>query len=108
MHKASFGAKYSIAIIGRFIFGIGESSLGVLNDVSMAQWFYMQEYAFAVGIFITIARFGTVANDYITKALTFHIGWASFIGVVFLVMSSISGFVFVRVWFGPPCGRAYL
>ena len=94
--ETPFGVKYSIAIIGRFIFGIGESALSNINDVSIAQWFYMQEYAFAEGTFITVGRFGTVLNNYITNAMSSQIGFASLIGLGFLTVSVISGFIFVK------------
>ena len=96
MHDTPFMVKYPIAIAGRFIIGAGASSLSVLNNVSIAQWFFMQEYAFAIGIFITIGRFGTVTNNFITGSFSSHIGYASLVGFLFLVMSIVSGFIFIR------------
>ena len=55
----------------------------------------MQEYGFALGIYATAARFGTIANNYITVAMASYIGYASLIGLVLLILSAIGGFIFV-------------
>ena len=57
----------------------------------------MQEYAFATGIFLTIARSGTVLNNYLTPILAKHkVGYASLVGLVLLIISAISGIIFTR------------
>ncbi len=46
---------------GRFVFGIGAESLIVAVTVTIAKWFRGKELGFAMGLNLTIARFGSIA-----------------------------------------------
>ena len=55
---------YWLAIVGRIIFGFGGESLTVTQSAIVSKWFKGQELALALGVNITVARLGSVANDY--------------------------------------------
>lgn len=61
--------QYWLAILGRIIFGFGGESLTVSQSAIVAKWFKDQELALALGVNLTVARLGSVANDYIEPAL---------------------------------------
>ena len=76
-------------MIGRSILGIGGESLSVLYNVAIAQWFFMQEFALAYGILVTVGRSGTVFNNFLTPILAKkEVGYASLVGLMFLIMSA--------------------
>ena len=49
-------------IAGRIIFGMGGESMGVAQAAIVSLWFKGSELAFAFGLIMTIACFGSVIN----------------------------------------------
>ena len=60
----SDNVPYYITLAGRVIFGIGAESLGVVQNTLIAKWFIGKELSLALGIDISIGRFGNVLNNY--------------------------------------------
>ena len=56
--------NYPLALIGRFIFGLGGESLSVAQSALISNWFMGKNMALAFGVNISVARLGSVANDY--------------------------------------------
>ncbi len=50
--------------IGRILYGFGGESLGVANSAILSEWFKGKELAFAFGLNLSIARLGSVANNF--------------------------------------------
>ena len=48
-------AGFTVAIIGRVLFGLGGESLNVCQSTIVSRWFFGKELAFALGINITIS-----------------------------------------------------
>ena len=56
----------------------------------------MQEYALAMGIYLTIIRCGSISTNYLTPLLANkELGNAFLLGLIFLIMSFISGIIFI-------------
>ena len=91
---------YSMTLFGKFIFGIGKESVAICTLVPIYQWFFVQEYALAMGIYLTIIRCGSVSNNYLTPSLanfgTKGLGLAFLAGFIILIMSFICGLVFLK------------
>ena len=55
----------------------------------------MQNFGLAFGIFLTIARLGTILNNQLTPVLAQkNVGYAFLVGLIFILMSAISYFIF--------------
>ncbi len=50
--------NYGLSLVGRVIFGFGGESLGVASSALLAIWFRGKEMAFAMGLNLSISRFG--------------------------------------------------
>ncbi|KHN69732.1 hypothetical protein CWI42_051360 [Ordospora colligata] len=61
--------NFKAMLIGRFIFGIGGESFAVIQNKLISYEFKGKELGFAMGLFSSIARLGTVANFLITPLL---------------------------------------
>jgi len=59
-------SSYILALIGRFVFGLGGECQGVAVVTIVAVWFRNKEMAFAMGLMISVSRLGSVANDQIS------------------------------------------
>ena len=56
--------NYPLALVGRFIFGLGGESLTVTQCSLISNWFMGKNMALTFGVNISMARIGGVANDY--------------------------------------------
>ncbi|KAI9096985.1 major facilitator superfamily domain-containing protein [Phlyctochytrium arcticum] len=54
--------SFPIMLLGRVLFGIGGESIGVVQASITTAWFRGKELAFALGLNLCIARFGSVVN----------------------------------------------
>ncbi|KAI8593757.1 major facilitator superfamily domain-containing protein [Geranomyces variabilis] len=54
--------NFPVMLIGRVLFGIGGESIGVVQASITTAWFRGKELAFALGLNLCIARFGSVVN----------------------------------------------
>ncbi|GAQ86326.1 major facilitator superfamily protein [Klebsormidium nitens] len=61
--------RYDIALVGRTVFGMGGESLTVVQTTIQAVWFQGKEMAFAMGLGLTVARLGSVINDWVMPAI---------------------------------------
>ncbi len=61
--------SFPLMLVGRVVFGLGGESLCVAESTLLALWFEGKEMAFAMGINLTIARLGSVANDNLSPFL---------------------------------------
>lgn len=58
-----------LMVLGRVIFGIGGESLNTTQYAVIIQWFAANELAFALGICLSVARFGSALNDVISPRI---------------------------------------
>ena len=56
--------NYPLALVGRFIFGLGGESLCVAQDTIISNWFMKRNMALTLGVKLSVSRLGSVANDY--------------------------------------------
>uniref|UniRef100_A0A7S0HMB8 Lysosomal dipeptide transporter MFSD1 n=1 Tax=Phaeocystis antarctica TaxID=33657 RepID=A0A7S0HMB8_9EUKA len=61
-------------LLGRAFFGLGGESLSVAQSAFVTQWFQTKELAFALGITLSVARFGSVLNNALSPWLAAHLG----------------------------------
>eukprot|EP00475_Leptophrys_vorax_P015521 TRINITY_DN2184_c0_g1_i1.p1 TRINITY_DN2184_c0_g1~~TRINITY_DN2184_c0_g1_i1.p1 ORF type:complete len:516 (+),score=117.03 TRINITY_DN2184_c0_g1_i1:176-1549(+) len=66
--------SYALILVGRTIFGFGGESLCVAESTLLAMWFKGKEVALAMGINLTVARLGSVANDNLSPFWYHHSG----------------------------------
>jgi MFS family permease len=67
----AFGASVSsipLILIGRVIFGLGGENMTVALSTLLADWFRGKEMAFAMGLFVALARLGSVFNNFASRA----------------------------------------
>ncbi|TPX30584.1 hypothetical protein SmJEL517_g05879 [Synchytrium microbalum] len=55
--------QFGLMVLGRILFGIGGESISVVQASITTSWFKGKELAFALGLNLCIARFGSVANS---------------------------------------------
>ena len=81
------------------IFGIGAETLGVVQNTLVAKWFIGKELSLALGVWISIGRFGQVLNNYITPPIAeaTSLGFALLVGLILWIVSFIS--TLITVWF---------
>jgi len=66
--------NYWVAVVGRFVFGLGGESLSVTQSTYTSKWFKGKELAFAFGIALSFSRVGSAVNFNVTPWLTKHWG----------------------------------
>ena len=82
---------YILALIGRFVFGLGGESLSVCQHVSVGRWFRGQELSLALGLSVSVSRLGSVFNNYSMPPISDHtsLGFALTFGLIIWVLSLI-------------------
>ncbi|KAJ3106964.1 hypothetical protein HDU97_005245 [Phlyctochytrium planicorne] len=87
--------KYWIMHFGRIIFGVGGESLSVAQTRITAKWFKGKEIAFALGVNLSVARLGSVMNDFVSPhlAVSENVPVAIWFGSVTCFISFFSGLV---------------
>jgi len=70
--------------IGRILYGFGGESVAVANSAVLSEWFKGKELAFAFGLNLSIARLGSVANNFVSPRLaaSVSIEFACWFGVI--------------------------
>lgn len=66
--------SFRTMLVGRFLFGIGGESFAVIQNRLISYEFKGKELAFAMGLFSSIARLGTVSNFLLTPVLANMVG----------------------------------
>eukprot|EP00850_Spirogloea_muscicola_P009118 SM000050S17043 [mRNA] locus=s50:761397:765322:+ [translate_table: standard] len=61
--------SYHLSLAGRFTYGLGAESLNVGQSTVLAVWFAGKEMALAMGLGLTVARMGSVINDWVCPAI---------------------------------------
>jgi len=90
-----YSPELKMMLLGRFLFGLGCETCYVTINKIMVKWFKGKELAFAFGINLAIARFGTATAFIFSPVLiNAQTGWATagWFGAV-LVLVSLLGFI---------------
>lgn len=61
---------YYLALVGRFVFGLGGESLTVAQNTYTARWFDGKQLALAFGLVLSFSRIGSAVNFAVTPFLT--------------------------------------
>eukprot|EP00850_Spirogloea_muscicola_P018613 SM000172S03086 [mRNA] locus=s172:199723:202893:+ [translate_table: standard] len=64
-----YSRNYHLSLAGRFTYGLGAESLNVGQSTVLAVWFAGKEMALAMGLGLTVARMGSVINDWVCPAI---------------------------------------
>lgn len=82
-------------IMGRMIFGVGGETLSVAQTRMTTRHFRGKELAFALGLNLSVARLGSVANDLISPVLgeKVSISFAMWFGLLTCLLSAACSFV---------------
>jgi MFS family permease len=67
--------NFTIAAVGRFIFGAGSESLIVAQSAILARWFRGKELALSFGITLAIMRLGTLFSFNTVSSISGNFGW---------------------------------
>jgi MFS family permease len=101
---SSFLSRYSpelkMMLFGRFLFGLGCETIYVTINKVMVKWFKGKELAFAFGINLAIARFGTASALMFSPVLIgAKQGWtaAGWFGAMLVMISLLSFTVFTLI-----------
>jgi len=92
--------NYPIAILGRFVFGLGGESLNVGQSTVVVNWFRGQELAMALGANVGVSRIGSVLNDFTEPQMyeaTGSIDFGLWVGFGICVGALICGIVLVSL-----------
>jgi MFS family permease len=91
--------NYNVMIAGRVIFGMGGESMAVAQSSIISAWFKGKELAFALGINLSVARLGSVANAALVPTIYDNKGLGPALMVGFLVclfsLSNAFGLVYI-------------
>ena len=61
-------------LLGRALFGLGGENLSVAQSAFVTEWFQTKELALALGVTLSVARFGSVLNNSASPALAAALG----------------------------------
>jgi MFS family permease len=89
-------SSYPVAIVGRFVFGLGGESLNVGQSTIVTNWFRGQELAMALAINVGVSRVGSVLNDWTEPAMADGTGSVVFglwVGFIICVCSLCAGLI---------------
>jgi MFS family permease len=84
--------SWTLMFIGRVVYGFGGENLAVANSAVLSVWFKGKELAFAFGLNLSIARLGSVANNFISPriAAADSMAFASWFGVILTAIGVFS------------------
>ena len=83
--------SFSIAIIGRMIFGLGGEYLGIWQSTIICKWFNGKELSFALGVVLSVSWFGNTLTNYFipTLAADISLGFSLAAGLMICLLSFI-------------------
>ena len=83
--------SFSIAVIGRMIFGLGGEYLGIWLSTIISKWFNGKELSLALGVVLSISWFGNTMTNYFVPSLAIQtsFGFSLFVGSLLWVISLI-------------------
>ncbi|KAF4759415.1 hypothetical protein FOZ63_033187, partial [Perkinsus olseni] len=77
-------------LLGRVVYGLGGESMNVAQTTLLAEWFRGREIAFALGLNLSVARFGSVLNDLLSPGIEAHYGvTGAFVAGLIAVASTV-------------------
>ncbi|KAF4716206.1 hypothetical protein FOZ62_022225 [Perkinsus olseni] len=77
-------------LLGRVVYGLGGESMNVAQTTLLAEWFRGHEIAFALGLNLSVARFGSVLNDLLSPGIEAHYGvTGAFVAGLIAVASTV-------------------
>lgn len=59
----------NVMILGRIVFGLGGEAINATQSTLIVNWFNPKELSFALGMALSILRFGSVLNDIISPII---------------------------------------
>ena len=82
---------YYVALIGRFIFGLGGESLDVCQNTISSKWFMGKELSLSFAVNTSIASIGTVTNNYSMPPIanSTSLGFALLVGLFLCVFALV-------------------
>lgn len=89
-----------VMVVGRLVFGIGGECIGVSEAAIVTSFFTGRELAFALGMNLSVARLGSVANSIISPRLATYFGSplvAVWVGTFTCYASLVAAIVLVGV-----------
>lgn len=88
-----------LMIFGRVLFGIGGESLSVAQTRMTTKYFRGRELALALGVNLSVARLGSVANDLLSPylAVKFSVPFAVYFGLTTCLLSLLCSFTLSRL-----------
>jgi len=98
----SFSASinnYYVALVGRFIFGLGGESLSVAQSAFTAKWFTGKELAFAFAITISTSRIGSAVNFNVSPAMEqkYGVPFAIWFGTILCGVSLLAAIALIFI-----------
>jgi nitrate/nitrite transporter NarK len=92
------GFGFWMAIAGRTIFGVGNESLWIVQNVFANKWFRGKELAFAMAISMSVGRLGSTSNDFLMPVIASAagLGTALLFGLILILISYI--ILLVLLW----------
>lgn len=93
----AFGTSWEMAVVGRFLVGIGSSGaiLGVFKIVRM--YFPDAFFSKVLGLSVTVGLMGAIYGGYPVRALSLSVGWETVLGAVFVGGSILAFFMGVFI-----------
>lgn len=76
--------SWPLMFLGRVLYGIGGESLGVASSAVLSYWFQGKELAFSFGLNLSVARLGSVMNNFLSPLIAreVSIGFALWFGAI--------------------------
>ena len=62
-------SSINVMILGRILFGFGGEAINATQSTLIVNWFSSSELSFALGIALSILRFGSVLNDVLSPII---------------------------------------
>jgi MFS family permease len=93
-------STFQLMLAGRLLYGIGAESLSIVQIKVLSKWFKGKEFAFAMGLYIMIVRFGNFASLNLGAPLEEWSGsWRLALWVAFGAMAAslVTFFVYTRI-----------
>lgn len=87
--------KWTLMLVGRFLYGLGGESIGVASSTLNSELFEGQELALAFGINMAVSRSGSVLNNFLSPLLAGRISppFAFYVGALMNSITVLASFI---------------
>ena len=87
------------ALFGRFLFGMGNESLNIVQSVFASKWFKGKELAFVLALGLSMGRLGSTMNNLLMPIIAegTSLGTALFFGLILLFVCYSFGLILLRM-----------